>query len=52
MIGHSDFKITRRRSMIENLKKWKSLPLWAKIVVVIYICFIIYSIGEVDLFLW
>lgn len=38
--------------MHNELRKFKNLPIWGKIVVIIFILLVIYSIGEVDLFLW
>lgn len=38
--------------MNSNFNKFKNMPLWAKIVVVIFFMLLLFSIGKVDLFLW
>lgn len=38
--------------MNENIQKFKKMPLWEKVIVIIFILLFIYSIGQVDLFLW
>lgn len=38
--------------MNDAFKSFKKLPIWGKMIVIIFILLFIYSIGEVDLFLW